>query len=220
MSKEKQFAIFGLGRFGSHVAMTLEDLGCDVLSVDRDENIVEDMSEVLSHVVSFDICEERALREAGISNFDVVVIASKNLEASLMATMLCKEMGVPEVIVKAINERHAEMATKLGATKIIFSEKNSARRLARSLVSPNGVDYIDIDADIKMIKLPVPPKFVGKNLIDTNVRAEYNVNIVAITNDNETIVTPPPDRLFVTGDKIFVFGTNDSLTKFEQDVFD
>ena len=219
MSKEKQFAIFGLGRFGSNVAMTLEDLGCDVLSVDRDENIVEDMSEFLSHVVSFDVCEERALREAGISNFDVVVIASKNLEASLMATMLCKEMGVPEVIVKAINERHAEMATRLGATKIIFSERSTAQRLARSLVSPNGVEYIDIDADIKMITLPVPPKFIGKNLIDTNVRADYNVNIVAITNKDETLVTPPPDRVFAKDDKIFVFGTPDSLTKFERAVF-
>ena len=113
----KNFAVLGLGRFGRNVAITLEELGYNVLGVDKDENIAAEVADKLTKVVSFDVRDAHALREVGISDFDVVIIASKSLEASLMATMLCKEFNVGEIIVKAIDERHAEMAKRLGATK-------------------------------------------------------------------------------------------------------
>ena len=127
---QKQFAILGLGRFGKNVALTLEEMGYEVLGVDKDETIVADLAEHLTRVVSFDIRDARALDQVGIANFDTVVIASKNLESSLMATMLCKERNISEIVVKAIDERHAKMAERLGATKIIFSERDMARRVA------------------------------------------------------------------------------------------
>ena len=212
----KNFAVFGLGRFGKSAALTLEQMGYNVLGVDRDETIAENLTESLTRVVSFDFRDTKALREASIPDFDAVIIASKNLEASLMATMLCKEMGVPEVVVKAIDERHAEMAKRLGATKIVFSERDMARRVALQLVSDNAVDYMEIDANIKVLSLPVPKNLIGKNLIESNLRADYDVNIIAIICGNETIVTPPPNHVFAKGDKIFVIGTPAALAEFER----
>lgn len=214
---EKQFAILGLGRFGKNVALTLEEMGYEVLGVDKDENIAADLAEHLTRVVSFDIRDARALDQVGISNFDTVIIASKNLESSLMATMLCKERNVSEIVVKAIDERHAEMAKRLGATKVIFSERDTARRVAAHLVSDNIIDYTELDADIKILRLEVPPKFIGKNLIDLNLRSTYGVNIIAIISNKETLVPPPPKQVFKADDKIFVLGTYAALSKFEND---
>jgi len=215
MANKKQFAIFGLGRFGRNAALTLEEMGYEVLGVDRDENIVADLSESLTRVVSFDIRDAKALDQVGISNFDTVIIASKNLEASLMATMLCKERNIPEIVVKAIDDRHAEMAKRLGATKIIFSERDTARRVVLHLVSSRAVDYIELDADINILSLNVPKKFVGKNLIEAELRNKYNVNVVAIKDGENILVTPPPNHIFKAGEKIFVVGTSDSLINFE-----
>ena len=216
MAKEKQFAVLGLGRFGKYVALTLEEMGYEVLGVDRDENIVADLSESLTRVVSFDIRDARSLDQVGISNFDTVVIASKNLESSLMATMLCKERNISEIVVKAIDERHAEMAKRLGATKIIFSERDTARRVAKHLVS--AVDYIELDTDINILNLDVPQKFIGKNLIELNLSSAYNVNIIAIISNGKTIVTPEPKHIFTEGDKIFVIGSASALSNFERDL--
>ena len=214
---KKNFAVFGLGRFGMNVALTLEEMGYDVLGVDKDENVVANLSEKLTRVVSFDIRDVRALKEVGIDNFDTVVIAAKNLESSLMATMLCNEMNVSEIVVKAIDERHAKMAQQLGATQVIFSERDTARRVAINLVSTNSVDFISVDVDINILSLDVPPQLVGKNLIESNLRAAYNVNLVAIAaKSGEKIVTPPPQRKFVEGDKIFVIGTAAALSNFER----
>lgn len=214
---QKQFAILGLGRFGRNVALTLEEMGYEVLGVDKDENIAADLAEHLTHVVSFDIHDARALDQVGIANFDTVVIASKNLEASLMATMLCKERNVSEIVVKAIDERHAEMAKRLGATKVIFSERDTARRVAAHLVSSNLVDYIELESEIKIMRLEVPPKFIGKNLIQLNLRAACGLNVIALIKDKETIVPPPPEYIFAAGDEIFAIGTYAALSKFEFD---
>ena len=135
-----------------------------------------------------------------------------------MATMLCKEFNVNEIIVKAIDERHAEMAKRLGATKIIFSERDTARQLARQLVSKNSSDLTEIDTNIGILTLNVPKKFIGKNLIETNLREEYNVNVIAIRSEDKILVPPPPNHVFIVGEKIFVVGTSEALLKFEREV--
>ncbi len=216
----KNFAVLGLGRFGKTIALELDQMGFDVLAVDKDESVVASVVEYLTRVVSFDIRDSRALQQAGIAEVDTVIIASKNLEASLMATMLCKELNVKEIVVKAIDERHAEMAKRLGATQMVFSERDMARNVAMNLVSPNAIDYVDIDVNINLLRLNVPKKFVGKNLIQANLRAEYNVNIIAIVCNGETLVTPPPTRIFTKDDKIFIIGTPAALINFENDTKD
>jgi len=219
MAKKKQFAVLGLGRFGSNVAISLEQMGYNVLGVEKDETIAAAMADKLTHVLICDIRNSHALEQAGIQNMDAVVIASKNLEASLMAAMICSEMNVPEIIVKAIDERHAEMAKKIGATRIIFSEKSTAKRLALHLVSDNVMDYLDIDGDIKILCLNIPSKYAGKNLIETGWRDKYQVAVIVVENQKETLISPPLTYKFEEGDKIFVIGSLDALSKFETDEF-
>ena len=193
----KNFAVLGLGRFGKSIALELDQMGFDVLAVDKDEAIAASMVDYLTNVVSFDMRDSRAMEQAGIAEMDTVIITSKNLEASLMATMLCKKFK------------------SLGATKMVFSERDMARNVAMSLVSPNAINYVDIDVNINILSLDVPEKIVGKNLIQANLRADYNVNIIAIVCNGETIVTPPPTRIFTKDDKIFVIGTPAALVNFE-----
>lgn len=216
MSAKKRFAVLGLGRFGKNLALTLEEMGCEVLGVDKDENIVANLVENLTKAVIFDIRDANALKEVGISEFDTVIIASKNLEASLMATMLCKEFNVAKIIVKAIDERHAVMAERLGADRVIFSERDTARSLAMNLISQDTINYIDIDADINGLSLNVPKKLVGKNLIEANLRGKYDINIIAVISDGKTLVTPPPTHIFNPNDKIYIIGTLESLAKFRK----
>ena len=217
MNNKKQFAILGMGRFGTNLAISLEKMGYEVLCVDIDENVVSRLTEYVSRIVSFDIRDAKAFQQIGIESFDTVVITAKNLEASLMATMLCKEHNISEIIVKAIDERHAEMAKRLGATQMIFSERDTARRLAKHLVSPNSLDSIEIEADINIISFYAKDSLQGKMLKDSNLRSEYGLNVIAIIRDNEPVITPLPTFVFKDGDKIFAVGSDKSLIKFEQD---
>ena len=220
MSKKKQFAVLGLGRFGGNVAISLESMGYEVLGVDRDEEIAANMADRLTHVMSFDIRNPAALRQAGVCNVDTVVIASKNLEASLMAAMLCAEMKIPEIIVKAIDERHAEMVRKLGATNVIFSERDTAKRVAMHLVSENVIDYLDIDANIKILRLSLPEKHTGRSLNELKWRVKYNITVIAIDRNGEIIISPNPNNNFEKNDKIFVLGKPEALSNFETAEFD
>lgn len=217
MEKKKQFAVLGLGRFGQSAAITLEKMGYEVLGVDMDEHVIRNMAGVLSHVVSIDVRDAVAMDQIGIENFDTVIIASKNPEASLMATMLCSERNIEEIVVKAIDERHAEMAKRLGATKVVFSERDMARRTAMQLASLNVTDYMDIDASIQILAFEVPPKLFGQNLLEANLRMKYNVNVIAIIRNGETMITPPPSYVFSEGDKIYIIGSYEALSGFEQD---
>ena len=217
MAKKRQFAVLGLGRFGISAARTLEEMGYEVLGVDMDSSIVSSLTETLSQVVSFDMRDARAMDQVGIGNFDAVIISAKNLEASLMATMLCKERNVPEILVKAIDERHAEMARRLGATKIVFSERDMARRTVMHLVSDNAVDYIDLAGSLKIINVKTPKGLLGKTLLEADLRGRYNVNVVAIRHGHETMVTPSPTYRFAEGDNIFIIGKESSLAELEKD---
>ncbi|WP_297967671.1 TrkA family potassium uptake protein [uncultured Anaerovibrio sp.] len=218
VSRKNQFAILGMGRFGISLAVTLEQMGYEVLCVDVDENLVSKLADQVSRIVSFDIRDSRAFDQAGMESFDTVIISTKNLEASLMATMLCKERNIPDIVVKAIDERHAEMAKKMGATQIVFSELEMAKRLALHLVAPNVKDYIEIDGDIKIINFNVPEELWGKNLVEANLRAQFGLNVIAIIHEGKTLITPPPTYEFHAGDKIFAIGSSEVLAKFKEKV--
>ncbi len=218
MEKKKQFAVLGLGRFGRSAAITLEKMGFEVLGVDMNEDVIRNMAGALSHVVSFDIRDARALDQVGIANFDTVIISSKNLEASLMATMLCSERNIGEIVVKAVDEKHAEMSKRLGATKIVFSERDMARRTAMQLASLKVTDYMDIDSSIQILSFDAPSGLWGQNLLEANLRMKHNVNVIAIIRNGETIITPPPTYVFSKGDRIYVIGSHEVLVKFEQNV--
>ena len=207
-NKRKQFLVAGLGLFGTSVAVNLQRMGYEVYAIDSDEGLVQDLSTQLNFVVCGDASDKKTLQSLPLEDVDVAVVAIGNLERNMMCTMLLKEMGIKQVIAKAINELHGEMLSKIGADKVIFAEKDMGERLAYNLVSAGVMDYIELSNEISVMSLPVPEEFIGKNLIESDLRRRYDVNIVAIKREGKTIVNPKAQEVFQPEDEIIVLGTH------------
>ena len=193
MSIKKTYAVFGLGRYGVAVARELVLSGAEVIAVDLDEKIVNAAADELPICKCADITDPDVIRQLGISNVDVVIIAmASNLEASVLAITLCKEMGVKTVIAKCANEMHQKIFTRVGADKVVFPENESGTRLAKNLLSSGFIDMISLSQDVSMVELDVKDEWVGKNLIELNLRKKYGFNIVAIRIDQQVNVDIDP----------------------------
>ena len=193
MSIRHSYAVFGLGRYGRAVAKELVKSGAEVLAVDMDEEIVNMAIADIPICKRADVMDEEVLRQLGISNMDVVIIAmASNLEASMMATMLCKEMGVKTVIAKCSSEMHRRILSKVGADKVVFPESESGTRLAKNLLSSGFVDMIELSEDVSVVELDVRPEWVGKTLVELNLRKRYSINVAAIRDGKEVFINIDP----------------------------
>ena len=194
MSINKSYAVFGLGRYGIAVATELVNNGADVLAVDIDEDIVNSAVADIPFCRCADITDPEVIKQLGISNVDVVVIAmANNLEASVMSVILCKEAGVNMVIAKCADEMQGKILCKVGADKVVYPENESGVRLAKNLLSAGMVDLIDLSEDISVIEIPVKEKWVGKTLIELDLRKKYAINIIAIRNGEDILVNVDPN---------------------------
>ena len=194
MSINKSYAVFGLGRYGIAVATELVNNGAEVLAVDIDENIVNSAVADIPFCRCADITDPEVIKQLGISNVDVVVIAmANNLEASVMSVILCKEAGVNMVIAKCADEMQGKILCKVGADKVVYPENESGVRLAKNLLSAGMVDLIDLSDDISVIEIPVKEKWVGKTLIELDLRKKYALNIIAIRNGEDILVNVDPN---------------------------
>ena len=193
MSINKTYAVLGLGRYGKAVAEELVNNGAEVLAVDIDPNNVNNAIETIPVCKCADITEPEAMRRLGISNMDVVIIAmASNLEASVMALTLCKEAGVPTVIVKCGNEMHQKILNRVGADKVIFPEKESGTRLAKNLLTSGFAEMIELSNDVSMVEINVKEEWVGKSLVELSLRRKYSINVVAIRNGDTISTTIDP----------------------------
>ena len=211
--KRKQFLVAGLGLFGTSVAVTLQGLGYDVYALDSDESIVQDLSMQLPYVVCGDASDKKTLQSLPLEDVDVAVVAIGNVERNMMATMLLKELGIKQVVSKAINSLHGAMLSKIGADKVIFAERDMGERLAHNLISAGVMDYIELSSEISVMSLPIPTEFISKNLIEADLRRRYNVNVVAIKRDGRTIVNPKAQEVFQPEDEIIVLGTHEGVKR-------
>ena len=194
MSINKSYAVFGLGRYGIAVAKELVNNGADVLAVDIDEDIVNSAVADIPFCRCADITDPEVIKQLGISNVDVVVVAmANNLEASVMSVILCKEAGVKMVIAKCADEMQGKILCKVGADKVVYPENESGVRLAKNLLSAGMVDLIDLSDDISVIEIPVKEKWVGKTLIELDLRKKYAINIIAIRNGEDILVNVDPN---------------------------
>lgn len=214
----KQYAIIGLGRFGTSLALTLQDLEQEVLGIDSDEETVNQLSGKLTHVIQADATDENVLKALGIRNFDVVVVSmGSDLEASIMIALLCKELGVPQVIVKAYNDLHSRILYKVGADKVIVPEQDMGVRVARSLTSSSILEYIELSNEYMLVEIKPLPAWNNKTILDLNIRAKYGVNIVAIKHGDDDInVAPSANDRITADDLLVVIGHKDSITKLEK----
>ena len=214
MSIHKSYAVFGLGRYGLAVAKELAESGADVMAVDADEALVQDAAAELAVCKCADITEPDAIRQLGISNVDVVIIAmAGNLEASVMAVTLCKDAGVPTVIAKCGSEMHRRILLRVGADRVVFPESESGMRLAKNLLSSGFVDMVSLAKNVSMIELDMKPEWVGKNLIELNLRKKYSINVVAIRKGDSVSVDFDPHALLEAQDKLIVIANTAKLSK-------
>ncbi len=211
---KKTYAVFGLGRYGIAVARELVFNGMEVIAVDSDERIVNTAADELPICKCADITDPDVIRQLGISNVDVVIIAmANNLEASVMAVTLCKEIGVKTVIAKCANEMHQKILGRVGADKVVFPENESGIRLARNLLSSGFVDMVSLARNVSMIELDVRKEWVGKNLIQLNLRKKYSINVVALRREDMVSVDIDPNAPLRGDDKLIVIANTEKLSK-------
>ena len=212
-AKRKQFLVAGLGLFGTSVAVTLQSLGYEVYAMDSDESIVQDLSIQLPYVVCGDASDKKTLQSLPLEDVDVAVVSIGNVERNMMATMLLKELGVKQVVAKAINNLHGAMLSKIGADKVVYAERDMGERLAHNLISAGVMDYIELSGEISVMSLPIPTEYVGKNLIEADLRRRYDVNVVAIKREGRTMVNPKAQEVFQPEDEIVVLGTHEGVKR-------
>lgn len=213
---EKQYAVLGLGSFGESVALTLENMGCDVLVMDDSYEKIQDISDKVSYAMKADISDPDALQALGGKNLDGVVVAvSENLEAGIMATMLCKEMGIPLVVAKAKNKLQGAILQRVGADRIVYPEIEMGSRVAKSLVSREFMDWIELSNDYSMVEIAVPDKWIGRTLVDISARERLGINVVGIIINGKIDVTLDPQKPLPEGGILIVIGANDVLEKFD-----
>ena len=211
---KKSYAVFGLGRYGQAVAKELISFGAEVIAVDIDEETVNDAVGEIPFCKCADITDPDVIKQLGISNVDVVIIAmASNLEASVMATMLCKESGVSTVIVKCANEMNCRILERIGADKVVFPERESGVRLAKNLVSSGFMDIMELSEDISMIELNVRDEWQGKTPIELNLRRKYGINIVAIYRGEKVTIEIDPSKPLEKDMKLIVIANTNKLER-------
>lgn len=214
---KKQFVVIGLGRFGSTLAKTVYELGHDVLAIDKDEEKVQDIADYVTHAIQMDATDENALKNVGLRNFDVAVVTiGSDIQASIMATLLTKEMEVNFIIAKAHNEQHAKVLDKIGADKVILPEQDMGVRVAHNLVSSNILDYIELSSEYSIMEIEALDEWDSKSLKDLELRKKYGINIVAIKDGKNINVSPNADDMIKKGDIIVALGSVSDLRKLEK----
>ncbi|MFQ5646376.1 MAG: NAD-binding protein [bacterium] len=220
----QQFAVIGIGRFGYSVAKTLGSLGCEVLAIDSNESCVQDIGEHVTQAVQLDSTDKKAMLAVGMEDTDIAVVAiGVNKEASIMTTLLLKEMGVKTVLAKAITRTHAKVLKKIGADRVIFPEGDMGARIAKSLVTPNILDTLELSREYGIVEIISPGKFVGQTLSRLNIRANFGLNVIAVKHrissleeknelsKSEITVSPMADYQIPPESVLVMVGSNEDI---------
>ncbi|MBE6738041.1 MAG: TrkA family potassium uptake protein [Ruminococcaceae bacterium] len=214
MHNKKTYAVFGLGRYGVAVAKELVSNGMEVIAVDTDQSVVNDAAAFLPVCKCADITDADVIDKLGIADIDTVIICmASNLEASVMAVTLCKEAGVKNVIAKCSNEMHQKILLRIGADKVVFPEQESGLRLAKNLLSSGFIDMISLAKNISVVEITVKDEWVGKSLIDLNLRKKYDLNIIAIRTDEDVNISIDPNEPLQKNMTLIVIADVSKLSK-------
>ena len=214
MRNKKTYAVFGLGRYGIAVARELVENGKEVIAVDEDQRIVNDASAYLPVCKCADVTDAEVILRLGIGSIDTVIICmAGNLEASVMAVTLCKEAGVKTVIAKCANEMQQKILLRVGADQVVFPENESGIRLAKNLLSSGFIDMISLSRDVSMVEIDVREEWLGKNLIELNLRKKYGFNIVALKKAGKVNVNVNPECVLDEETTLIVIANTAKLGK-------
>ena len=225
----RQFAVIGLGWFGSSVARTLVERGYEVLAIDSEEEKVAEIADQVTHAVQLDASDEKALRSVGVADMDVAVVSVGDISASILITLLLKELGVGLVASKALDKLHAKVLRRVGADRIIFPERDMGVRVADSLSTPGIFDYIEVSPTHSIVELVAPGSFQSKTMRELDLRAKYGVNVIGIKRkkpkiskegaseiEEEFILGPTADEQIVHGDLLVLLGKDEDIEKLKR----
>ncbi len=214
-SGKKEFAVIGLGRFGTSLALTLMERGFSVLGIDRESEIVQRLADRITQVVTLDSTNEEALRAVDITSFDAVVVAiGNNFEGNLMTTVALKSLGVRHVVCKAMTERQQAILLRIGADRVVLPEHEAGQRLAWVLTEPRVLDHLELGPGFSVAELRVPRSMIGHTLVGSDVRRRYGINVLAIRRGNALTVSPPANYAFEENDMMLVIGADGSIARF------
>lgn len=215
----KSVIVFGAGRFGSALAKELFEENIEVMVVDSNEERIGELAPYVTTAVIADITDETSVKELGISNFDMAVIAiGNNLEASIVAAVECKEFGIPMIYAKASTDMQARILKKVGVDQVIYPEIELGERLARSISGRSIKEYIHFSEEYSIVEVMAPTQWASKSLKELDVRNKFHINIIAIRRDDRTIVSPYADERIRKGDILTIIGQDKHLKKLERHV--
>lgn len=216
-NRDKQFAVIGLGRFGASVARTLYQQGYEVLAIDSNEERVQAINDEVTQAVQADTTDDNTLKELGIRNFDVVIVAiGEAVQANILTALQLKELGVKYIVAKASSKLHGKLLEKIGADRVVYPERDMGRRVAHNLVSSNVLDYIELSPNLGIVEVTAPQSLVGKSLAETNLRVEFEINVVAIKHGDQLVVPPRPDDRISEQDVLVVVGGSEGIRRLEE----
>lgn len=211
-----KFAVIGLGSFGSYVAKTLYEKGNEVLAVDNDKEKIEDVKNLVSHAVSMDAADKENLQALGIQDMDAVVVSSgPEMESSILTVLYLHEIGAKRIVAKALTEDHAKVLDAVGATEVIYPEKDMAIKTALKLSNPNILEYLPLISGFGIVEIAPPEKFIGKSLRELDLRNKYGIQVIAIKEliPEKTTFTPKADFVIKDSDILIIMGEEKQLAK-------
>lgn len=214
---KKEIAVIGLGRFGGSIVMELSEMNVDVLVIDTDEARVNEYQDYYSEGIIGDSTDEAMLKSIGIDNYDNVIVAiGDNIQASILSTLILKDLGVKKVTTKAQNSYHGRVVEKIGADIVVHPERDMGRRIAHRLVSSSVVEYLEVSTNHSIIEYSANAKLENKRISDLNIREKFGISIIAINRDNDIIVSPDSQISILGGDILILIGSDQELNHFEK----
>ncbi len=213
----KQYVVIGLGRFGRNIALALQNIGEEVLAIDNDDEIVQKLSSDLKYVVKADATSQESMEALGVKNFDVAVVSiGENVQASILISLILKDLGIPMIVTKADNDLHGRALEKIGVNLVVYPEKEMAVNLAKRLSMPNIIDRAPVAGNYKIYDIKVPKAFDGKTLKDLQLNRRYGITVMLINNDGQ-ISFPSADAVLLEGEILIVLSTDEDIRGFVED---
>jgi len=215
----KEFVVIGLGRFGGSIVRELISLGANVMAIDFQAEKVDEYASIATQTVVADTTDEAVIKSLGLWNFEHIIVAiGEDIQASILTTLILKELGVPLITVKAQNDYHEKVLRKIGADHVVHPERDMGYRIANNLMSSNVLDYLELSDEHSIMELKAVDKIVGKTLVELDIRAEFGISIVAIKRGEDIMVSPDPTEPILLGDILIVIGADVDINRFIQRV--
>ena len=206
-----RYAVIGLGKFGATVVRSLHERGHEVVAIDNDRERVQDVRDACTQAIAADCTDQDTLRALGLQDADAVVVSlGERMDASILVTLYLRELGLKEIVVKAVSEDHGKILHLIGATEIVHPERDTARRVARGLGLRSIVEYLPLAADSSLVEVRLPPEFAGKTLSELEIRKRFQVLVVAIKRGEKLVLATGDERL-QAGDVLVLIGRDQDL---------